>query len=166
MEIERKFTIKTLPENLAQYPCRNLEQGYLCTNPVVRVRKQDDQYILTVKGKGMLAREEHELLLSEEGYLHLKGKCDGNIISKRRYLIPLENPKFTPDCPKELIPDQLTVELDIFDAPFAPLIMAEIEFGSLEAANGFIAPDWFCEDVTHNPEFHNSYLSRKIFSNP
>ena len=163
MEIERKFTIKTLPQNLSDYPCLHLEQGYLCTSPVVRVRKQNDQYILTIKGKGMLAREEHELFLSEESYHHLKTKCDGKIISKKRYVIPLLTPMFTPECPKELTPDRLTIELDIFDAPFAPLVMAEVEFDSLEAAKAFIAPDWFGEDVTLNPEYHNSYLSRKSF---
>ena len=161
MEIERKFTIKTLPKNLSDYPCRHLEQGYISVNPVVRVRKQDDEYILTVKGKGMLTREEYELSLSEESYYHLKTKCDGNVISKKRYLIPLVTPAFSPECPKELIPDKLVIELDVFDAPFAPLVIAEVEFASLEAAQAFIAPDWFLEDVTQNPEYHNSYLSRK-----
>ena len=33
MEIERKFLIRQLPEHLEQYPCRHIEQGYLCTNP-------------------------------------------------------------------------------------------------------------------------------------
>ena len=36
MEIERKFLIKKdrFPDNLAQYPCHEIEQGYLCTEPV------------------------------------------------------------------------------------------------------------------------------------
>ena len=49
MEIERKFLIRQLPEHLEQYPCLQIEQGYLCTNPVVRIRKQDDSYFLTYK---------------------------------------------------------------------------------------------------------------------
>ena len=50
MEIERKFLIKKdrFPDNLAQYPCHEIEQGYLCTEPVVRIRRQDDSYILTL----------------------------------------------------------------------------------------------------------------------
>ena len=45
MEIERKFLIKKdrFPDNLAQYPCHEIEQGYLCTEPVVRIRRQDDE---------------------------------------------------------------------------------------------------------------------------
>ena len=40
MEIERKYLIKKLPEDLAQYPHMEMEQAYLCTEPVVRVRKE------------------------------------------------------------------------------------------------------------------------------
>lgn len=148
MEIERKFTIKELPENLSQYPCLHIEQGYLNTDPVLRIRKQNDDYILTYKGKGMLAREEYNLPLNEAAYANLKTKCDGNIISKKRYLIPY---------------DKFTIELDVFDPPFAPLVMAEIEFDSIEAANAFLAPDWFLEDVTHNANYHNSTMSRMKF---
>ena len=147
MEIERKFLIKALPDNLDAYPCIHIEQGYLNTNPVVRIRKQNDDYILTYKGKGMLAREEYNLPLNQQSYVHLKSKCDGNIISKKRYLIPLNS---------------LTIELDVFDAPFS-LIMAEVEFDSLEAAYAFLPPDWFAQEVTHKPEYHNSYMSRQTF---
>ena len=58
MEIERKFLIEkeNLPENLASYPCHRIEQGYLCTSPVVRIRRQDDDYFLTYKSKGLMAR--------------------------------------------------------------------------------------------------------------
>lgn len=148
MEIERKFTVKELPENLNDYPCLHIEQGYLNTEPVIRIRKQNDDYIMTYKGKGMLAREEYNLPLTKESYEHLKPKCDGNIISKTRYQIPYGD---------------LTIELDIFDAPFAPLIIAEIEFDSVETANAFQKPDWFLEDVTYDPNYHNSNMSRQIF---
>lgn len=57
MEIERKFTIKKLPADLDRYPCRHIEQGYLCTDPVVRVRREDEEYILTYKGSGMIDRK-------------------------------------------------------------------------------------------------------------
>ena len=49
MEIEKKFKIKKLPDNLEQYEQKHIEQGYLCTNPVVRIRKSNDRYILTYK---------------------------------------------------------------------------------------------------------------------
>ena len=40
MEIERKYLIHTLPENLENYPHRIIEQGYLSTEPVVDVYKR------------------------------------------------------------------------------------------------------------------------------
>lgn len=159
MEIERKFTLKHIPDNLDSYPFLHIEQAYLCTNPVVRIRKQDDEYILTYKGSGMLAREEHNLPLTEEAYYHLRSKADGNIISKRRYKIPLYNPQFKEGAPLPPADYKLMIELDIFDPPFAPLVMAEVEFGAKTAAENFLPPDWFDEDVTFNKEYHNSYMS-------
>lgn len=146
MEIERKFLVRDIPANLSAYPCHIIEQGYLCTDPVVRIRRQDDDYILTYKGSGLMCREEYNLPLTAASYTHLKSKTDGLIIAKKRYVIPLEN--------------QLNIELDVFDAPFAPLILAEVEFPDEETANAFTPPPWFGEDVTMDGRYHNSYLSR------
>ena len=40
MEIERKFLIKSLPDNLESYSCDTLIQAYISTEPVIRVRKK------------------------------------------------------------------------------------------------------------------------------
>lgn len=161
MEIERKFTIKELPKDLERYPFHHIEQGYLNTSPVVRVRKEDEEYYLTYKGEGMMAREESNLPLTRDAYYHLREKADGRIISKRRYLIPLPNPSFEEKTGLTCPPSDysLTIELDIFDPPLSPLILAEVEFGSTEAAEAFIPPDWFEEDVTYCKEYHNSYMA-------
>ncbi|MDE7259652.1 MAG: CYTH domain-containing protein [Lachnospiraceae bacterium] len=161
MEIERKFTVKKLPENLSQYPCHIIEQAYLNTDPVVRIRRQDDDYYLTYKGKGLMAREEYNLPLNEPSYYHLRDKADGNVISKKRYVIPIDNPTFVSDCSENIDQISLCVELDIFEAPFAPLVIAEVEFPSEETANAFIPLDWFDQDVTSDPSYHNSNLSRR-----
>lgn len=163
MEIERKFTVRQIPADLESYPCRRIEQAYLNTDPVLRVRRQDDEYYLTYKGSGMLAREEYNLPLNRQAYLHLLEKADGNIISKKRYLIPLAHPQYAGNVPVSSRERPLTVELDVFDAPFAPLVIAEVEFGSTEAAKGFLPPDWFGEDVTYDSSYHNSALSRRTF---
>lgn len=146
MEIERKFLIHSLPVDLDKYQSRRIEQAYLCTEPVVRIRRQDDDYILTYKSAGMMAREEYNLALTREAYLHLKEKADGIVLSKTRYLLPLDN--------------GLMIELDVFDAPYETLYLAEVEFSSVHEANSFVAPDWFGEDVTYSGKFHNSYLSQ------
>ena len=97
-----------------------------------------------------MSREEYNLPLTAESYEHLKQKADGNIISKTRYLIPLEK-------------DQLVAEVDVFEEPFAPLVMAEVEFKSEEQANAFVAPEWFGEEVTFDGKYHNSYMSKMKF---
>ena len=147
-EIERKFLVKELPANLSDYPYHELEQGYLNTDPVVRVRKEDDIFYLTYKGKGYIEKEEYNLSLNEDAYNHLVAKADGNIISKKRYLIPCE---------------PYTIELDIFSKPFAPLVIAEVEFPTLEEAKAFTPPEWFGEDVTGDYHYSNSYLSQQKF---
>lgn len=144
MEIERKFTVKRMPD-LTQYKFHNIEQAYLNTSPVIRIRKEDDNYYLTYKGKGMMAREEYNLPLNEESFYHLLSKADGLTIKKTRYLIPYE---------------AYTIELDVFEGAHAPLIIAEVEFATEEEAHAFIPPDWFLEDVTMDPHYHNSNLSK------
>ena len=76
MEIERKYLLDQLPENLTSYPCKKIEQGYLSTEPVVRIRRSDDEYYLTYKSKGLMVREEYNLPLTKESYLHLREKAD------------------------------------------------------------------------------------------
>lgn len=160
MEIERKYMIKELPDNLDCYESHHIEQAYLNTEPVIRIRKQDEEYYMTYKGKGLLAREEYNLPLNAAAYYHLREKTDGNIISKTRYLIPLEKPEFSASLSPEELDAPLKIELDIFDEPFHPLIIAEVEFPTEAAANAFLPPAWLGEDVTFDYRYHNSYLSQ------
>ena len=148
MEIERKFIPKCLPDNLDPYAQHDIQQAYLNTSPVIRIRKQDEDYFLTYKGSGMMSREEYNLPLNQKSYFHLLTKADGNIITKTRYLIPLFN--------------SLTAELDIFHDIFDGRLLVEVEFNSIEDANSFIPPEWFGEDVTYDKKYHNSNMSKEI----
>ena len=47
MEIERKYLVRQLPENYQDFPSHQIEQAYLCTDPVVRIRREDEEYYLT-----------------------------------------------------------------------------------------------------------------------
>lgn len=145
MEIERKFLADISGLDLNEYQHAELEQGYLCVDPVVRVRKSDDNYYLTYKGSGLMAREEYNLPLTKSAYEQLIKKCDGVIIKKRRHMIPY---------------GKYTIELDIFESPLSPLIMAEVEFESVEEANDFTGPEWFLKEVTEDRRYHNSNMSK------
>lgn len=161
MEIERKYLIENPPENYQAYPSSHIEQAYLCTSPVVRIRREDDQYYLTYKGKGLLAREEYNLPLTKEAYRHLLPKADGIVLSKRRYRIPLAGtPASANTSDEEPSPGcGLTIELDIFEGEYSGLMLAEVEFSSVEEAGQFTPPDWFGKDVTFSGEYQNSKLS-------
>ncbi len=145
MEIERKYLITVPPKNYTDYPFRQIEQGYLCTDPVVRVRRDNDSYYLTYKSKGLLSRQEYNLPLTFEAYGHLLKKADGIVLSKRRYLIPY---------------GAYTIELDVFEGNYQGLILAEVEFESEEDALAFVPPKWFGRDVTFTGEYQNSRLSK------
>jgi CYTH domain-containing protein len=140
MEIERKFLVTKIPENLAEYPSHEIEQAYLDENPLLRIRKKDTNYILTYKSRGLMVRNECEFPITKEVYYHLREKADGKIISKTRYLIPYQ---------------EYTIELDVFHDYMAPLIMAEVEFPTEAEAKAFTPPNWFGNDVTFNKKYHN-----------
>ena len=81
-----------------------------------------------------MTREEYNLPLTKESYEHMRPKADGILISKTRYLIPEK--------------DGLTIELDVFDAPYEGLYLS------------YNPPVWFGEDVTNSGKYHNSRLSQ------
>lgn len=147
MEIERKYLIRQLPKHLNDYPHDEISQAYISIDPVIRIRKKNEDYILTIKSKGLLAREEIEMPISKESFLHLLEKKDGINIEKTRYKIPESR--------------GYLIELDVFHGVYEGFIMAEIEFPDLETANRYQPPEWFGRDVTMDSRFHNSNLSRQ-----
>ena len=149
MEIERKYLINSIPFDLSSYDCHTISQAYLCTEPVVRIRQENDDYYMTYKSKGLMVREEYNLPLTKESYQHLLSKADGNVISKKRFLIPYT-----------LGDKNYTIELDVFSDTLNGFVLAEVEFETEEDANDFLAPDWFDKDVTFLTDYHNSTLSR------
>lgn len=154
MEIERKYAVKYIPGELSDYKSKKIEQGYLCHNPTIRIRKSNKDYYMTYKSKtgikekkgSAIIRNEVELPLTKEAYLTLRAKTDGNMVYKTRYLIPLEG--------------GLTAELDIFEGILDGLIFAEVEFPDVKAADAFIPPDWFGAELSSDKRYTNYHLSR------
>lgn len=150
MEIERKYLVRELPGDLDSYPHTEIEQGYLCTSPTLRIRRMGDVFILTVKehivgSSTAIQNREEEFTMLRDSYERLKTKCDGNLVSKTRYRIPLAG--------------GLTAELDIFHGAHQGLRIVEVEFPSVEAADTFTPPVWFGEDVSADPRYRNSWLA-------
>ena len=160
-EIERKWRVRKLPKDYKHFPCKLLEQAYLCQNPTLRIRKESsisegeerggisegkaqEEYIFCYKGRGRLSREEYNLPLTEEAYETLIGKTEGRVIRKFRYAIPH---------------GAYTVELDIFQGELEGLCYAEVEFSSEEEALSFQPLDWFSEELTGERGYSNAELS-------
>lgn len=193
IEIEKKFTVKEIPFELEQYPYHEIEQGYLNVHPAIRVRREDDIYYMTYKGNVPLrdkdygpgernenvrpatdvhdasdniGQTEYNMPLDKESYENLARKADGNVIRKRRYLIPLNENAFSadylekdPSTKSAVESGDIKIELDIFKEPFEGRILAEVEFPSEEAARNYKPATWFYEDVTGDRRYSNSQMS-------
>ncbi len=153
MEIERKFKVNKLPEGLENYEREEIEQGYLCIKPTVRIRKSNDNYFLTYKWKNKNITEgkaiqniEYEMPLTKENYHHLFNKVDNNMIIKTRYFIPIENNR--------------VVELDVFHHCLEGLVFAEVEFPNIEESENFNKPSWLGEDISFDQRYDNTLLSK------
>lgn len=145
MEIERKFLVKECPKNIDKYECISMEQTYISVNPTIRLRRENEKFILTVKGSGLISREEFELEITKEQYDNLLLKRETPFVKKKRYKIPLDN--------------NLVAELDIYFEDLEGLMTVEVEFLTENIALDFIPPKWFGKDVTMDKRYKNTSLS-------
>ncbi|MEG0388913.1 MAG: adenylate cyclase, partial [Niameybacter sp.] len=83
MEIERKFLIKELPD-LKLYPRKRIKQGYISTDPVIRIRQMNDTCCVCLKSQGHMIREEFELGITKEQCDALWNKVDNPPVEKIR----------------------------------------------------------------------------------
>ncbi len=152
MEIERKFLVKTMPENLETFEKKDISQGYISDiEPTIRIRKLGDKHILTIKSvanvekdKQHLMNNEIEFEISKEKFDKLSTKVDDNFIEKTRYYINL---------------GEVTAELDVYHNALSPLVTVEVEFKSETQALDFMPPNWFGLDVTKDIRYKNFSLS-------
>lgn len=145
-EIERKFWVRSLPSAYLQYSPVPIEQGYIAIEEdghAVRLRRKGEAFFLTVKSIGGMVREEYEIPISEAQFEVLWKSTEGRRIAKARYVIPHQN---------------LQIEVDVFKGKLKGLVIAEIEFESIEAANAFRKLEWMEVEVTGNPFFNNRKL--------
>lgn len=144
-EIERKFLTKEIPFSLEDFSMHHISQSYLNLSPTIRIRQLDTQFFLTVKGKGLLSREEFELEISKEEYTELEKKAETPAVEKKRYFVPLD--------------DGLTAEVDVYEGVLTGLITTEVEFPTEEEARSFVPLHWFGADVTEDKRYKNTSLA-------
>ncbi|MCX6737009.1 MAG: class IV adenylate cyclase [Candidatus Parcubacteria bacterium] len=145
-EIEKKFLIETLPDNLEDYPSEEIMQGYIAITDdgtEVRLRKKGDMYFQTIKSGNGKTRTESEIEITEEQFNILWKTTVGKRLEKKRYKIPHANG---------------VIELDIYGEGLEGLVTAEIEFPSEEESDAFVVPTWFGEEVTEDKRYKNQKL--------
>jgi CYTH domain-containing protein len=148
-EIERKFLLKTVPADLAKYPHRLIEQGYIMATPdgrQVRLRKTPKRCTLTFKTQEGAVREEREIELTTEQFETLWPVTVGKRLTKVRHEVPWQN---------------FTIEIDIYGGINHGIIVAEVEFEDEEQCANFQPPEWFGEEVTNDSRYSNVVLARE-----
>ncbi len=144
VEIERKFLVRSAPAN-AGSPVA-IRQGYLAIGPdaEVRVRDAGGSATLTVKSGAGLARTETEVPLTSEQFAALWPVTEGRRVEKKRSVVPVGD---------------LAAELDRYEGNLDGLEVVEVEFDSVGAAAGFVAPEWFGREVTGDASYKNASLA-------
>jgi len=148
-EIERKFLVKSEYKSFAVNEYKII-QGYISSNPAVRIRIKNDKAYITIKGKtnetGVSRYEfEKEILVDEAKELMLL--CEDGKIDKTRYNIQVGNHIF---------------EVDEFHGENEGLTIAEVELSSEDES--YDIPEWLGEEVTGNKEYYNSYISKNPYN--
>jgi adenylate cyclase len=148
-EIERKYLLKRLPENLNRSRRYVIAQGYLATEPAgrqIRLRKKGKTASLTFKvGRGR-SREEREIKLSPKQFAALWPATAGRRLRKLRYEIPWRN---------------LLIEIDMYRGRHSGLVVAEVEFPDRLTCAKFKPPSWFGREVTGEKRYSNVRLANE-----
>jgi adenylate cyclase len=148
VEVERKFLLPAPPSGLDEHPRKHLAQGYLAIDPAgseVRIRRKDDETLMTVKTGIGLIRGEEEFAIDRDRFERLWPLTEGRQVVKTRYFVPLA--------------DGLTAEVDVYDGELDGLVTGEVEFPDADTALAFAAPDWLGRDVTEDPRYANRTLA-------
>jgi len=149
IEIERKFLLKDDAwrdgAQSAYY-----RQGYIFAEKkgVVRVRTVDQQGFITIKSApvGLKRQEyEYEIPLADANSM-LETLCENFIIEKKRYKVKYGSHIW---------------EIDEFEGHNRGLLLAEIELS--DENESFKRPSWIGKEVSGDPKYHNSNLSKQPF---
>jgi CYTH domain-containing protein/CHAD domain-containing protein len=146
-EIERKFLLGRAPEGLRQRPSVRIEQGYLAVGDTVevRLRRADEERLLTVKrGRGEV-REEVEVGIGVEEFERLWPLTAGRRLVKTRYRVPLNG--------------RLEAEVDVFEGELEGLAVAEVEFGSERESGVFEPRSWLGTELTGDGRYASQSLA-------
>jgi len=147
VEIERKFLIDKQKFKKIRKTGEKITQGYLSSDPSVRIRVKGELGFITIKGKrNGISRLEFEYKIPSKDAVEILNKLCNKTISKIRYIIKYKNQDF---------------EVDEFLDENEGLFLAELE---LVNKNQHIdLPDWITTDVSDDNRYYNSNLLKNPY---
>ena len=172
-EIERKFNIKSIPDDFSYDKAVFITQIYTESNKKysIRLREEfeidiedgmdlnnfdtfmklelnttkDKKYYQTVKSKGDFIRAEYEVEVDSNMFYFLHDMC-----------VKLHKIRFYFDKNK-------SIDLYLDDMKlFTNHKKLEVEFKDLKTANSFLPDYWYGEEVTGEKSFSDEYLANKL----
>jgi CYTH domain-containing protein len=147
IEIERKFLVKNVDFLTEQDAGFNIQQAYIMESDdrSLRIRIKNERAFLTLKiGKNALERLEFEYEISLiEAQTMLQ--CCSRVLYKKRFEVWHQNVRW---------------EVDVFQGDLLGLYLAEVELESLD--QNIELPEWVGEEVTHDPQYLNVNLIKRL----
>jgi adenylate cyclase len=147
VETERKFLVDMSKLDLGNAAASHYTQGYLTTEPVVRIRAGETEAWLTIKGAHEgISRNEYEYRIPHDDAIELLRMCGDRVLEKTRYIVPHAGHDW---------------EVDVFHGGNEGLVVAELELQ--REGEQFDIPAWVTREVTADPRYSNSYLVVRPF---
>ena len=161
IELEREFTflINRLPDDLATFPSKIIEDNYIpvsSDHPKIRIRRNGDKLVITKKYPANSTNEqdgdssrmvEHTIELNAEEYDALN-QLPGKKFKKRRFAYKHGD---------------YSAEVDVYLENLAGLVVIDFEFDSEAAMTKFQKPDFAGADVTQDVLLAGSTLCGKSY---
>jgi len=159
LEIERKYLLEISSQQLIEQGIiqpqsqHRIEQTYIAmdVDQELRVRRIKDtatgnySYTHTFKNGVGLAREEVEYEITQVIY---------DQVMTAFGFVPLTKDRITAKW------NDVIVEIDIYDQ--VDFVVVEVEFESMDAANEFVPPTWFGEEISFNKKYSNKAVWKQL----
>jgi len=143
-EIERRFLVAELPNNLETFPSVVLRTGYLTAEEgsYDRIRQEGKTYERTIKTGGGMSHQESTTTLTKGEFEELWTDIIVGV-DKTRYRVPIVGG---------------VAELDIWHGKEEGVVTVDVEFDKEEDAHDFMAPEWFGRETTHDERYKSRAL--------
>jgi CYTH domain-containing protein len=155
LELEKTFLARHIPAGVIDSPSREIIDNYIpgtSTHPVVRIRKNGNQYEITKKqpiDAADASRQIEQTISLTADEWHELNSLNGKQIRKIRYQFPWKD---------------LIAEFDVFQDELSGLVLVDLEFTNDAQKESCGIPDFCLAEVTQEKFIAGGKLSGKSYS--